>query len=230
MPEDEQDHQADEQDDDVPEQVVGGLSWSRVIVTVVAFAWLAGAVGWFLGQREDDPSPRSVDAGFYLDMIAHHDQARDLALLELQDGENPTLRSFAQEVIIFQQYEIGLMDQTLAGWGLGRDDREPMAMGWMGMPVEPERMTGLASAAQVDELQQATGAATDAKFLELMAEHHRGGVHMALWAAEYAKDPGVRRLAANMARNQSIEINELADTAARYGIDVDVQRVDVPDL
>lgn len=207
-----------------------GVSRGRVIAIVLAFAWLAGAFGWFLGSRSDDPSPASVDGGFYLDMIAHHDQAREMALIELARGENQTVRSFAQEIVIFQQYEIGLMDQTLAGWGIARTDREPRAMGWMGMSMPYDEMPGLASAEQMAELQASTGADTDRLFLELMAEHHRGGVHMAQFAAANASDAGVRRLAARMARNQAVEVNEFAQTAERFGIDVDIKMMDVPDL
>lgn len=219
----------DGHEDDDSDVVLMGLSWSRVVAVVLAFAWLAGVVGWFIGQRTSDPGPRSVDAGFYLDMIPHHDQAREMALIELQKGENATVRSFAQEIVIFQQYEIGLMDQTLAGWGLGQRDREPQAMEWMGMSVPYAEMPGLASEPQMEALRASSGAATDAMFLELMAEHHRGGVHMATLAARKAKDAGVRRLAAKMARNQSIEVNEFAQTAERYGFDVDIEKMDVVD-
>lgn len=65
----------------------------------------------------------------------------------------------------------------------------------------------------------------DALFLELMAEHHRGGIHMADYAADNASDPGARALAARMARNQAIEVNEYARTAERLGLDVDIEPV-----
>ena len=50
---------------------------------------------------------------------------------------------------------------------------------------------------------------------------------MATVAAREAKDAGVRRLAAKMARNQSIEVNEFAQTAERYGFDVDIEKMEV---
>jgi uncharacterized protein (DUF305 family) len=218
-----------EDPDDLPIEAVGGLSWSRVVITVVAFAWLAGTVGWFIGQRDSAPGPASVDAGFYQDMIAHHDQARTLSLMELERGVDPTVRAFAQEIIIFQQYEIGLMDQSLAGWGLGRDDREPEAMGWMGMPVDHDEMPGLATEEQLAELRASSGTDADQIFLELMAEHHRGGAHMAGYAANRADDAGVRRLAARMERNQAVEVNEFAQTAERLGYDIEIEPMEVPD-
>ncbi|MGE3619176.1 MAG: DUF305 domain-containing protein [Acidimicrobiia bacterium] len=209
--------------DDEPAIPAGGLSWGRVVAVVLVAAWFGGAVGWVLGNRSDDPGPGSVDAGFYLDMIAHHEQAVEMALVELARGDNAVVRSFAQEVVIFQQYEIGRMDEALESWGLSRADRAEQAMGWMGMPVAHDAMPGLATPEQMAELRQAEGSDADARFLELMAEHHRGGVHMATYAADHAAEASVRDLAALMARNQAVEINEYRQTAERYDLDADIE-------
>lgn len=95
-------------------------------------------------------------------------------------------------------------------------------MGWMDAPVPVDEMPGLATEAQMDALKAAEGAEADALFLDLMAEHHRGGAHMAAFAAEQADDPGVRALAARMARNQAIEIAEFAQTAKRRGFAIEI--------
>lgn len=203
----------------------GGLSRGRAIALALAFLWLGGAFGWSIAQRSDGVDPGSVDAGFYLDMIAHHDQAVEMALIELGGGEDPTVLDFAQEVIVFQRYEIGRMDEALRDWGVGREDRGETAMAWMGMAVPAASMPGLASDDEMQALRDAEGAAADALFLELMAEHHRGGIHMADYAAANASDPGVQALAARMARNQAIEVNEYARTADRLGFDVDIEPV-----
>ncbi len=207
-------------DQDANEQR-SGPSWPRVIVLVVAFAWLAGAFGWFIADRP--ATPGSVDAGFCLDMIAHHEQAVEMALMELANGESPVVKGFAQEVVIFQQYEIGRMDEQLADWGMVRQDRGTTAMKWMGMAVPANAMPGMATQKQLTQLRESKGAAADGLFLDLMAEHHRGGVHMASYAAEHAKDAGVRALGAAMKRNQSIEINEYRDTVTRLGLDVEIE-------
>lgn len=49
-------------------------------------------------------------------------------------------------------------------------------------------------------------------------DHHRGGVHMAAYAAQNAADPFVRGLAARMARNQRIEVGELQAARGRVGL------------
>jgi uncharacterized protein (DUF305 family) len=90
-------------------------------------------------------------------------------------------------------------------------------------------MPGMIPQSRLDELEDAQGAEADALFLELMAEHHAGGLHMAQYAAENADDHDVRELAARMARTQSIEINEYAQTAERLDLPVTIDRVEVVD-
>ncbi len=58
-----------------------------------------------------------------------------------------------------------------------------------------------------------------------MAAHHIGGVAMADLAADQARRADVRRLAATMARNQAIEVNEFRALAERIGLDVEIATV-----
>jgi uncharacterized protein (DUF305 family) len=73
----------------------------------------------------------------------------------------------------------------------------------------------MATEAQLDELQAATRAAADALFVELMAAHHEGGIHMAEHAAEHGSRADVRSLAERMAANQRGEIVDLRNALAR---------------
>lgn len=205
---------------DASDATPGGLPWTRVVVLVAALAFLGGAVGYVIGTG-NPPGAESVDVGFYRDMTAHHDQAVEMSLIELRNGENPTVRGFAQEIIIFQRWEMGRMHEQLVDWGANPAPQDTV-MAWMGMPMPMEEMPGLAADAQLAALRDARGAEADALFLELMAEHHRGGVHMAAYAAEHADDAGVRDLASVMARNQRLEIEEFRETAVRYGLDADI--------
>jgi uncharacterized protein (DUF305 family) len=206
---------------------VGGLSWGRALVLAAALAFLGFAVGVFV-SRDQPPGEGSVDVGFYRDMIAHHEQALSLATLQLANGENAVVRSYAREVLTFQSYEVGVMRQTLNDWDVASEQQSGEIMAWMDMPVATDRMPGYLTDDQVDELEQARGREADSLFLELMAEHHRGGLHMAEYAAEHASDDGVREMAARMARNQAQEINEYAGTARRLGYDITIPPSDVP--
>lgn len=91
------------------------------------------------------------------------------------------------------------------------------------MPTPVNARPGMATEDQLDRLRNAQDAAADALFLDLMSEHHRGGLHMADDAAERAHDPDVRELASIMRRNQGVEINEHRATALRLGFDIEIE-------
>ena len=204
-----------------------GLSWAKVAVLGAALIFLGFAIG-FTVTRDRSPGADSADVGFLQDMLTHHDQALGVATLTVAYGEDPTVRSYAREVLTFQSYEIGIMTQTLSDWGFSRADRPDEAMAWMDMAVPVEQMPGLLTEEQLDQVNDAGGAELDRLFLELMAEHHRGGLHMAQEGAARASDDGVVALASRIARNQAGEINEYRATARALGLDVDIAPASVP--
>lgn len=212
-------------DDDEPPM---GLSWGRALVLAAAVGFLGFAVATFVFNRDSSPGADSVDVGFVQDMVSHHEQALELAQTELVNGSDPTVLSFAREVLIFQSMEIGAMKQLLNEWDAGPGSPSREAMVWMGMPTSVDEMPGMASDEQIDALQAATGSDADALFLELMAEHHAGGIHMSLYAAEHASTSRARSFAATLAHNQAVEVNEYASLAERLGLPIDIQTVDVP--
>jgi uncharacterized protein (DUF305 family) len=214
-------------DDEDVAPAPSGLSWPKVAVLGLALAFLGFAVGIFV-SRDRPPGPDSADVGFLQDMLTHHDQALGVATLTVAYGEDPIVRSMAREVVAIQSFEIGLMTQKLADWGYSRDERSDQAMAWMGMPVPVEAMPGLLSDEQLAAVEEARGPELDALFLELMAEHHRGGLHMAEGAATLADDEDVRELAARMRRNQAGEINEYRLRAEELGLDLDIAPPSVP--
>jgi uncharacterized protein (DUF305 family) len=205
----------------------GGLTWGKVAILGLALAFLGFAVGVF-ATRDDPPAADSVDVGFLQDMSTHHDQGIGVARLAAAYGEDPTVRSYAREIIAAQSYELGLMSQMLADWGYSRDERSDEAMGWMGMPMPVDQMPGLLTEEQLAQVDAARGAELDALFLDLMAEHHRGGLHMAAEAARNADDEAIRELAARMEHAQAGEINEYRYTAQQLGLDIDIPGADVP--
>lgn len=191
-------------------QAVGG---------VVVLLYLAACVGYAMGaRRSGHPGRASVDVGFLYDMIAHHDQALTMANAELANGGDEKVTVFAREILREQSREMGLMEQKLAEWGYESDQPPANAMAWMGSPVESGGMPGMASDAELDALNGLHGPEADALFIPLMQDHHRGGVHMADYTAKNAETEWARQLAASMARNQRIEINELEQARLRAGL------------
>lgn len=204
-----------------------GPSWAHAVTLGLALAFLGFAVGLVVAG-DDEPSAGSVDVGFLQDMATHHDQGIGVARLAAAHAEDGTVRSYAREILTAQSYELGLMTRMLEERGTSREERPAEAMAWMGMPVPVEQMPGLLTEDELAAVEAARGPAMDALFLELMAEHHRGGLHMAADAAARAADEGIRRLAARMERAQSGEINEYRRTAVDLGLDLDIPGVDVP--
>ncbi len=189
------------------------------IASVVAMLWFAGAVGYVVGARSPDTAEGGpVDVGFLQDMITHHEQAIEMSNIELADGAAPGVQAFAREILTFQAYEIGIMEAKLAEWGHVPADRSGTAMAWMDLPLPADQMPGLASEEEMDAFGRAEGNEVDALFVRLMQDHHRGGAHMADYAADAASDRTVRELAGRMARNQRIEIGELEGALEREGL------------
>lgn len=191
-------------------QVVG-LVAVVAVVAVIAGVVLAGRVG-------APPGADSVDVGFMQDMTTHHEQAVQMASIAAENGDDPIVRDFAREVLIFQQKEIGYMEALLEDWGQWPFPTDRTAMTWMGMSSTPEQMPGMQPDDAVRAMRDITGPAADAEFLRRMTDHHRGGIHMAEYAAANAEDPRVRDLAARMARVQQSEIQEYQQVADRLGI------------
>ena len=190
----------------------------QVVATLLAVVFLVGSVGYFLATRDTRPAPDSVDVGFLQDMITHHQQALEMANIELVSGAEPDVEVFAREILRAQAFEIGLMTRKLHEWGYGQAD-DATAMEWMGMPTPLSAMPGIASDEEMDALARSEGPLADALFVRLMQDHHRGGVHMAEYAAANAQDPFVKQLAEGFARNQRIEIEELEAARLRANLD-----------
>jgi uncharacterized protein (DUF305 family) len=189
---------------------LGPLTGLRILVLVVAVAFLAGAVGWAVGQRDSDPLS-DTDVGFLRDMGFHHEQAVELSLIVLyKDDVDPGLQAFAQEVIIGQRFEQGLFNAILSRFGHETAVfPEDEVMGWMGPPMAATDMAGFASEAELQALADADGAQAEALWIALISEHHLGGLHMADHAARHGSDAATVNLARRIVAVQRSEVIDL---------------------
>jgi uncharacterized protein (DUF305 family) len=186
------------------------MVWLKRISMGLALAFLVGAMGYVIGVRTTVPPGNDVDAGFLQDMTDHHDQAVRLALTELANGTDPVARGFATEVVMFQRQELGRMQnfQEEIGAKPAEYDPERTTMAWMGMGRPLKDMNGMATEAQLEQLERAKGAEADKLFLKLMQTHHQGGAHMADYEVEHGANPKIREMAERMAANQRTEARE----------------------
>jgi len=195
----------------------GGRPWWhspwRLLVLGVALVFLGAAVSYaWTTVKDQPPAEGSVDVGFLQDMRLHHDQAVQMAWIYTRKDpaqQDPLLMQIAGEILLGQQFEAGVMAQQLRSWGRPEANMTGETMAWMGMPVPAERMVGMATQEQLEQLGNASGPAADKLFAELMIAHHEGGVHMAEFAKSAASTDEARTLATSMYEAQLGEIGEL---------------------
>jgi uncharacterized protein (DUF305 family) len=196
------------------------LPWWRsklnLAVLAVAIAVLCGGLGLMIGNNRAIPDPNSVDVGFLQDMRTHHEQAVYLGLYYLQDDDtNPALRDIAREIVFGQSIEIGRMIQLLRQFGEPDANQTDTSMAWMNEPTPADRMPGLATDADIDNLLASSGTQADVLFVQLMVAHHQGGLHMAEYAAAHANVNEVKQFAASMVGSQQSEIAEMQALVAQ---------------
>jgi uncharacterized protein (DUF305 family) len=200
-----------------PSGTSGPSGW--VIGTLaVVLALMVGVGGVLVYQKATTPGAGSVDVGFMQDMTTHHQQAVEMASVVAENGADPDIRAFAREILVFQQYEVGYMEALLEDWGQWPFPQDRTAMEWMGMSTAPADMPGMQTEAKIQQLADAKGTDVDALFIPMMIDHHRGGVHMAEYAAQHASDPRVRDLAQRIVTQQSGEIADFQRAAKRLGV------------
>jgi uncharacterized protein (DUF305 family) len=193
-----------------------------VLVLAAVACLLAGFAVAVLALRPDPtPGDTSPEAGFARDMITHHDQAVTMGMIAFQRAEDPDVRQLGYDIAMTQQGEIGMMHQWLRDWDLSPTGSQPR-MAWMGGEfsgglTEGGLMPGMADAEQLTELREAEGSEVDRLFLELMTNHHLGGLHMVDAALDLTDDPQVTWLAGVMQTGQQKEMHVMSDLQDQLG-------------
>lgn len=180
---------------------------------VVAAAMVAGLLAGFavaalmLRPGDDVPGNTSPEAGFARDMTRHHAQAVDMGSIALDQAATVEVRTLGTDIALTQQSQIGMMQQWLREWDLLPTGTEP-PMTWMGEAdmVVDGLMPGMATHDEMAQLREAEGLEVDRLFLELMIDHHLGGVHMDEAILELSDHPEVTWMAEAQLRVQASEI------------------------
>lgn len=131
-------------------------------------------------------------------MIPHHQQAIDISNLALTHSTSPEILDLARRIIAGQTPEIELMERWL-------DENDSDSM--MRMMGETD-MGGMASDAEMAELETLSGSDFDRQFLTLMITHHEGALHM-VHMIDGSTEPEVKGLAQDIVRVQTAEIEEM---------------------
>lgn len=204
---------------------------AMLVLGAVAMLLLGVVVGLLLrisfeGDDDNRPAEDSAAVGFAQDMIHHHQQAVEMATIELYGGSDPQVQSLAYDILTSQTNQIGQMQSWLTRWDYPLDNPDE-AMAWMqghsdghghGGSTEPSMsmgprapgsppMPGMATTAEMTKLRTLQGAELDTFFLQLMLRHHQGATEMMEFAAErdHVQEEFVRQLAQQMVNVQQSE-------------------------
>lgn len=196
-----------------------------VTVAAVAALILGAVLGALLLGSDSEPGDQSPEAGFARDMSVHHAQAVEMAFIVRDRTDDPDVRTMAYDIINTQRAQIGMFSGWLQQWELPQTTvRPPMEWtdhGHGGEDVATyDDMPGMASDDQLAQLRAAEGVEAELLFLELMIDHHAGGVEMAEAVLPLTDRTEVTYLADTIVAGQQAEIatmeQMLADRKALY--------------
>ncbi len=148
-----------------------------------------------------------ADVKFMQDMIPHHHQATEMAVLVEARTNNPELADLAGRINVSQSDEIAFMQ----GWLEERGESVPNPADHAGMHMHHD-MAGMASPEQMAQLASLEGTDFDRLFLELMIRHHDGAVTMVEELTEQpgsAYDPVLFEFTNDIVNDQTVEIERM---------------------
>ena len=160
--------------------------------------------------RHRPPEEGSPAVTFARDMMAHHGQAVEMALILRERSTDAELRQLTLDIMLGQQAQIGQMQGWLAVWGLPLAGVQPPMAGQAGM-------MGMATQQEVNALQTLPLTEAEVAFLQLMIRHHQGGVAMAEAALAQTRRSEVVRLATAIVQAQQGEITYMTQLLAQRG-------------
>ncbi|MFJ2088360.1 DUF305 domain-containing protein [Streptomyces sp. NPDC087901] len=183
-----------------------------------------------------NPASGSADAGFARDMAVHHQQAVEMSFIVRDRTQDEDVRRFAYDIANTQANQRGMLLGWLDLWELPKAaaGQEPMA--WMaagrhaghdmaGMPGmgggyeahDGSLMPGMATRTELEQLRRASGKQAEILYLQLMTDHHRGGIDMARGCVDLCTVKVEKRLARGMVEGQQSELEAMAGMLAERG-------------
>lgn len=146
----------------------------------------------------------AADVEFAQGMIAHHEQAIEMAEIALDPnvGASPQVVDLATRIKGAQDPEVELMTGWLTAAG------EPVAMD-TSEGHDMSTMDGMMTADQMDAMAAMTGTEFDQMWLEMMIAHHQGAISQSETVKAEGSNPDVLALADQIITAQQAEITEM---------------------
>jgi uncharacterized protein (DUF305 family) len=158
----------------------------------------------------DADQRNAADVDFAQQMIPHHQQAVEMAALAADRAGSQEVRTLAGRIREAQGPEIETLTGWLEAWGEEVPGEGMDHSGHTGGDMDAgSEGDGMMSQDEMEELENASGAAFDAAFLEMMIEHHQGAIAMAeTERAEGSYQPALD-MAQDIVASQGAEIDEM---------------------
>ncbi|GAA3810431.1 DUF305 domain-containing protein [Streptomyces chiangmaiensis] len=188
---------------------IGWIAGTAAAALVAAGA-ITYAVAEDTGSTAKVPTADSADAGFARDMAVHHQQAVEMSYIVRDRTKNEEVRRLAYDIAQTQANQRGMLLGWLDLWGAPKVSADP-PMTWMSMEDMPSGedgalMPGMATDSELKKLDTLEGEQADILYLQLMTDHHRGGIHMAGGCVAKCTVGVEKRLAQGMVDAQQSEI------------------------
>ncbi|MEU0024244.1 DUF305 domain-containing protein [Streptomyces sp. NPDC006335] len=192
-------------------------------VAVAGVLVAAGAISYAVAEDggSDTPSAESADAGFARDMAVHHQQAVEMSYIVRDRTKDAEVRRLAYDIAQTQANQRGMLLGWLDLWSLPKVSADPpmtwMDMGDMPSAGEGSLMPGMATNSEMKKLGTLNGKQAEIFYLQLMTDHHQGGIHMAKGCVEKCTVGVEKRLAQGMVDAQQSEIDLMAGMLKERG-------------
>ncbi|PBC64012.1 DUF305 domain-containing protein [Streptomyces sp. Tue6028] len=199
---------------------VGWIAGTAAAVLVAGGA-ITYAVAQDDGSNTGVPAADSADAGFARDMAVHHQQAVEMSYIVRDRTKDTEVRRLAYDIAQTQANQRGMLIGWLDLWELPKVSADA-PMTWMGMGDmasgdDGALMPGMATNAEMKKLGTLNGKQAEIFYLQLMTDHHKGGIHMAEGCVAKCKVGVEKKLAQGMVDAQQSEIRLMADMLKARG-------------
>lgn len=146
-------------------------------------------------------TPNAADITYVQDMIVHHRQAVDMALLAPNRADSAQLKSLADRIQAVQGPEI----QFMTTWLREQEQKVP------DHHAAHEGMPGMATPEQMEALKADQGKDFDRLFLQLMIDHHLGAIKMSEQVLTHGTHIRIEELATDVLASQGAEIRRMQE-------------------
>ncbi|MFG2131519.1 DUF305 domain-containing protein [Streptomyces sp. NPDC048751] len=201
------------------------MRFAGVAVAVAGVLVAAGAITYSVaedgGSDAKTPAADSADAGFARDMAVHHQQAVEMSYIVRDRTSDEEVRRLAYDIAQTQANQRGMLLGWLDLWGLPKVSSDApmtwMGMGGMASGKDGALMPGMATNSELKKLGTLKGKQAEVFYLQLMTDHHKGGVHMAEGCVSKCTVGVEKRLAQGMVEAQQSEIGLMAGMLKERG-------------